>query len=302
MKAIDKPNTITTLQKHLFVADWQNKRFEDCKSHIQHGDVLAVYNFAQNYTMMNQDAIKSDHYAKKQITVHPIPCYYRQDNQLRRELIIMLSDNLTHDAYAVSAFRKKMVLHLRSKGVDVAQLIEWCDGAGNQYKFVNAFVDVTEAAQELGLKIIRCFYGSEHGKGESDAKTGCLKTALARHIIGTGAIIQNADDIKLFGEKHMARDQISKLKNVDELVNTTRTFHVVNNHSRPVVKPAYVSVSGTNKIHCVESGTAMELKKRSLACFCYGCRSAGKCGNSLTVGDWERILFKYYLLPYSTQN
>ena len=63
VKAIDKLNTITALQKHLFVADWQNKRFEDCKPHIQHGDVLAVYNFAQNYTMMNQDAIKSDHYA-----------------------------------------------------------------------------------------------------------------------------------------------------------------------------------------------------------------------------------------------
>ena len=85
-------------------------------------------------------------------------------------------------------------------------------------------------------------------------------------------------------------------------MNTTRTFHVVKNPSQPVVKPTYVSVSGINKIHYVESGTAMELKKQSLACFCYGCRSAGKCGNSLTVGDWERILFKYYLLPYSTQN
>ena len=120
----------------------------------------------------------------------------------------MLSDNLKHDAYAVSAFRKNMVLHLRSKGVDVAHLIEWCDGADNQCKFVNAFVGVTEAPEELGLKTIRCFYGSEHDKGE----TVCLKTALARHIIGTVAIIQNTDDIKLFEEKHVARDQISKLK------------------------------------------------------------------------------------------
>jgi len=65
VKAKDKLNTITTLQKHLFVADWQNKQFENCKSHIQHGDVLAVYDFAQNYTTMNQDAIKLDRYAKK---------------------------------------------------------------------------------------------------------------------------------------------------------------------------------------------------------------------------------------------
>ena len=66
----------------------------------------------------------------------------------------MLPDDLTHDAYAMSAFHKKKVQHLRSKVVDVAHLIEWCDGAGNQYKFCNAFVYVTEAAKELGHKII----------------------------------------------------------------------------------------------------------------------------------------------------
>ena len=125
-KAVDEPNIHTNLRKHLFVADWENKQFEQLKLDIRPGDVLCVMDFAQNYTTINQDAIKSDHYGKQQITIHPIPCYYRRkEGSLVRESVMIVSDNLNHDAQAVSAFQK----YLRSKYIDVKHLIEWCDSS-----------------------------------------------------------------------------------------------------------------------------------------------------------------------------
>ena len=64
-KAVDEPNIHTNLRKHLFIDDWENKQFEQLKLDIRPGDVLCVMDFAQNYTMINQDAIKSDHYGKQ---------------------------------------------------------------------------------------------------------------------------------------------------------------------------------------------------------------------------------------------
>ena len=106
--------------------------------------------FAQNYTTMYQDEIKSVHYGKQQITLHPIPCYYHnEEGELVCEYVEILSDDINHDIYAVTAFMKRLVDHLRSKMIEVSHLIEWCDGAPNQYKLVHAFADISEEADKL---------------------------------------------------------------------------------------------------------------------------------------------------------
>ena len=114
--------------------------------------------FAQNYTTINQDAIKSDHYGKQQITIHPIPCYYRRiDGSLVRESVIIVSDDLNHDAQAVSSFRKRLIAHLRSKEIEIRHLIEWCNGAPTQYKLAQGFANIAEHS-ELNIQITRSFF------------------------------------------------------------------------------------------------------------------------------------------------
>ena len=46
-----------------------------------------------------------------------------------------------------------------------------------QYKFINSFVDVSSIMDDLGFPVEREYYGSEHGKGESDDMTNALERA-----------------------------------------------------------------------------------------------------------------------------
>jgi len=72
IKAIDSPARGCTLRQHIHCANWQLKQFEISKKIINPGTVVAVYDFSQNYTTVLQNEIKSAHYSKTQITLHPM--------------------------------------------------------------------------------------------------------------------------------------------------------------------------------------------------------------------------------------
>ena len=95
-----------------------------------------------------------------------------------RESVVTLSDDITHDACAIAAFRERLVQHLQDKGIKVSHLIEWCDSARSQYKLAQTFLHISEDAGRYEITITHCFHGSEHGKDESDGETGTVKTKL----------------------------------------------------------------------------------------------------------------------------
>ena len=63
IKAIDNPARGTTLRQHIYYANWQQKQFEIAKKNVSPGTVVAIYDFAQNYTTVLQNEIKSAHYS-----------------------------------------------------------------------------------------------------------------------------------------------------------------------------------------------------------------------------------------------
>ena len=74
-----------------------------------------VLDFGENFTTQLQDEIKSAHYEKKQITVHPIMAYYNyKEGSFVRDAMIMLSDNLQHDHNAVQTFLEKANQYLKN--------------------------------------------------------------------------------------------------------------------------------------------------------------------------------------------
>ena len=65
----------------------------------------------------------------------------------------MLSDDITYNVCVVVAVRERLVQHLKDKGIKVSHLIEWCDGAGSQYKLAQAFFHISEDAAKYGIEI-----------------------------------------------------------------------------------------------------------------------------------------------------
>ena len=104
----------------------------------------------------------------------------------------------------------------------------------SQFKNASAFVVSVDTSNTLEVASIRCFYGSEHGKGLSavEVESDVVKSKLAAHVIGTGNVITSAGDIKKFGDENLQQFKSSYFKNLTEPIDST-SFHVVNDISRP---------------------------------------------------------------------
>ena len=60
-----------------------------------------IQDFGENRKAAYSAEIKSAHFGKNQITVHPVVIYYRQQSTVIRELHMFLSDDIKHDHHAV---------------------------------------------------------------------------------------------------------------------------------------------------------------------------------------------------------
>ena len=149
--------------------------------------------FAKNRNAFYQDEIKSVHWSKKQITMHPIITYYRNpgnNDDLVKESLVFLSDDTCHDFHAVQHFLDIANKHLLSKEIPIDKEIIFSDGCSSQYKGRGTFADLSLSQIK---EIERHFYGSEHGKG--DGEIGVLNAAVDRAITGRQVIVQEARDL-----------------------------------------------------------------------------------------------------------
>ncbi|RUS80383.1 hypothetical protein EGW08_011848 [Elysia chlorotica] len=119
-------------------------------------------------------------YAEEVKSAHFVVCYYRDsdENEVTRHTIIFCSDDIGHDHFAVNAFTIKTLELLRSR-VKIKTETIWSYGAASQYKGKGTFEDLSLLT---GYDIQRCYFGSEHGKGEADGETDMLSQTMRRAV------------------------------------------------------------------------------------------------------------------------
>ncbi|XP_057679842.1 uncharacterized protein LOC130908437 [Corythoichthys intestinalis] len=182
---------------HLYTAYWQHWQYKDNRRNPEDGELVMVQDFGENRKTSYAMEIKSAHFGKTQITVHPIVCSYRCGDSVVREAHIFMTDDIKHDHNAVNEFTKQSLSMISTK-ITVKRLTMWSDGAVSQYKNKSTLHDMTM----LFHKAQRCYFGSDHGKGESDGETGFLSQVLRRAVY-TGKIFRNAKDmVDYLSEKH----------------------------------------------------------------------------------------------------
>ena len=295
----EKPCQGIDMRNHLMNASWEDAQFEQCKKMITSSTAVVVYDFARNFATLHQDEVKSSAFAKHQITIHPVPMYYidPDSGELVRETLVISSDDITHDVAAVSSFRKTVIKHLKvTRSVPLQHLYEWSDGCESQYKGVYAFKQIVVDVVDAGIQITASFFGSEHGKGESDGETGVVKSQLTSFILGESGLIKCAEDIKKFGDQKLSAPSEAFFKHLGRVIRTKRTFTVVNQIQRRRREVDLYSIAGTRvRLHCISTvGSTDKLLTRNLACFCRQCLRAdgSRCSNTLYAGPWKMELFK----------
>ena len=200
------PAQNTTLAKHLFVAHWQYHQFKTLKDNLSPQQILMVMDFAENRKSRAQDEVKSAFYDKEQITLHPIIVYYRrsEDSPVVRHALDFVSNDLTHDHHAVHAFTLKALKYLQEIRVlrGSREVVIFSDGCAAQYKGKGTFADLSQ----YPFKIQRCYYGSEHGKGEADAETGTISKSLDTAVLCRQTVIRNSVDLFSWAEQNLSKD------------------------------------------------------------------------------------------------
>ena len=92
------------------------------RNNSKKGDVLMVMVFAQNWSHKRQDEIQGAYWSRSQTTLHPIIIYYPCPEDCRHLIcdeVIVISDDLIHDSFAVKAFMDRVLEHLKEKNVPV---------------------------------------------------------------------------------------------------------------------------------------------------------------------------------------
>ena len=140
---------------------------------------MMVMDFAENRNVYFNAEVKSAHFGKSQITLHPVVVYINNaQGQLVRHTLTYLSDDICHDYHAVQQF-KSLVIDFARELVPLRRVTLFSDGCASQYKGKGTFADLSLTT---GVRIERAYYGSEHGKGEGDGETGVLSQVLVRAV------------------------------------------------------------------------------------------------------------------------
>ncbi|CAG2223257.1 unnamed protein product [Mytilus edulis] len=143
---------------------WENRKTTVKGTTITKKDLVSKK--LQNFY---QDEIQAAHWQYQQISVHPIVAYYKcpekecKDTSLVTEIIVCISDDLTHDTSAVNKFFQTAFEHLQ-KSVKIKHAVQFTDGCSAQYKSKEPFMDLSYAETDYNFETERIFLDPAMGR------------------------------------------------------------------------------------------------------------------------------------------
>lgn len=267
---------------HLFSCNWNYAQFVHIKETLKPGQLLQVLDFGQNYMNVFQDEPQSVHWDHTQTVIHPIVCYYRDKNgRLVTEEHIMISDDLKHDKFAVKAFEKRCLQHLKNKGFVPRQIIQFCDNCAGQYKSKGPFQFISAA----GIPTIRMFFGARHGKGPADGAVGRIKRGVTLSIKARQTVIRNAEE---FYEFCLTKFEKNHYREEEGQVFLQEFFYVTDiERTEDIVA---VTCVHTRSFYSIRStGSYCSIEVREVSCCCESCLDGdgSTCPNQAYASKWR---------------
>jgi hypothetical protein len=98
--------------KHHYLSVTQHKRFKTVQNELKNNELLIWGDFSENYTSVTQNAIQSDYFNSRQITLHPFTVYFRKEGELKTICYCVISDCNIHDTNTFYAFQSSLLVLL----------------------------------------------------------------------------------------------------------------------------------------------------------------------------------------------
>ncbi|CAD6240964.1 GSCOCG00012599001-RA-CDS [Cotesia congregata] len=141
---------LVALLPHNFIAKEQAAYLRALKESITENKFIVIVDFAENYAFVVQDAAPGFNWNNDQATVYTVVIYYKVENQLTHQSMVIISDCLNHDSIAVHIYSEIIINFIKSLSSTVAKIFFLSDGAPQQYKNYKHFSNLSHYRREFG--------------------------------------------------------------------------------------------------------------------------------------------------------
>ena len=261
----------STIARHLFEAKWQHTQLEQIREKLPNNWVILMMDFAENFRTCYQDEVAAAHWAYSQVTIHPMILYYhcQECNEVVKESLVCISDDLKHDSHAVHKFTQAVTKHIEVKAGKIDHMVQYSDGHAAQYKSKTPFMDISMSTDDFGFSIERSFFGSRHGKSLCDGLGGVVKTAVLKAVKLRQVTIRDASDMFAFCN--------AKLKQTYDGCHhssPSRSFFYISTQSIQrdrTERTCGKTLTGTRQFLNIVPVSSGVVKTRALSCYCSDC-------------------------------
>lgn len=173
---------LEVLQEHRYIAMQQSEFLEIKIKSLKKGEIVVIYDFAENYTITNQDEVQSAHFNQIQATVHVAVVFFKDEEDQCQEIShVVISNHLTHGTAEVHLFQKLLFDRLKEMlPFELLMVWNFSDNCASQYKNKKNFVNILHHEADFGVKIEWHFFERYHGKGRCDGIGGAVKRNAQR--------------------------------------------------------------------------------------------------------------------------
>ena len=272
------------LSVHLNTASWQQKFYQKKRQNPLAGEVVLLTDFSENYRLEHQNQPQSVHWGYRQCALCPMVLHYVCPDdgcqEIVKEVVVAVSDDLRHDYFAAQACEDAAVSVVEARKVMCQKIVKIHDGAPGTYKcrqmlYLTAMSDVP---------VERHYFGSSHGKSLSDGEGAVAKKIVSTAVKTQEAFVDCAQAVVDTLNNHFVySDNI-------HLTHVSKTAILVNNIQRPKLGKI-PPVKGIQSIHCVKQEKPGIVMCRRLSCFCDVCISGQvvfeECPQKQFVGEFH---------------
>ena len=194
--------------------------------------VVIQIDFAENFTTKTQNEIQSAYWSHTQVTLFTV-CAWESDGI---HSMVIVSDSLHHDKYAVNVFLSHIFQHLDENVRPFESIVMFSDGASSQFKQRFLLYSLTLMNREITWN----FFATSHGKGPVDGIGGMAKRVVSREVMSGRASVQSSQEFAIVAANkcketkilHIGKEEIetTKLKLEEQFIGVNAIPHIQQIH------------------------------------------------------------------------